>query len=39
MFKLLMAIAFALALVVMVQGHQRHFKPLPTGPMPAALIP
>jgi hypothetical protein len=39
MFKFLMAVAFAVALLAMVQGHQHPFKPLPTGPMPAVLIP
>ena len=39
MFKLLMAVAFAVALLAMVQGHQHQYKPLPTRPMPAVLIP
>jgi hypothetical protein len=34
-----MAIALAVALLAMVRGHQHQFRPLPTGPMPAALIP
>ncbi len=39
MFKFLMAIVLAVAILAMVQEHQRHFKPLPTGPMPAVVVP
>jgi len=39
MARLFAAVAIILALLATPQGHQRHFVPLPTGPMPAALIP
>jgi hypothetical protein len=39
MAKLTAVVAIILALLAMAQGHQHHFVPLPTGPMPAALIP
>jgi hypothetical protein len=41
--RLLVAFAIVFALIAMVQGqhyqHHPQFVPLPTGPMPAALIP
>jgi hypothetical protein len=39
MIRLLAAIAIIFALLAMAKGQQREFQPLPTGPMPAALIP
>ena len=39
MARLFAAAAIILALLAMAQRHQHHFVPLPTGPMPAALIP
>jgi hypothetical protein len=39
MARLIAAVAIILALLAMAQGHQHHFVLLPTGPMPAALIP
>jgi len=39
MASLVAAAAIILALLATTQRHQHHFVPLPTGPMPAALIP
>jgi hypothetical protein len=39
MASLIAAAAIILALLATTQRHQHHFLPLPTGPMPAALIP
>jgi hypothetical protein len=41
MLRLLAAVVIILALLAMVQGqqHPHQFVPLPTGPMPAVLIP
>jgi hypothetical protein len=39
MIKLLAVLAIALAVLAMVRGQQNEFVPLPTGPMPVALIP
>ena len=37
--RALAAIAVALLLLATVQGHQRQFVLLPTGPMPAVTVP
>ena len=34
-----LAVVVALALMTIMQKQQQHFEPLPTGPMPAALVP
>jgi len=39
MAKLLVVLAIALAILAMPRGQQNRFVPLPTGPLPAALIP
>ena len=39
MARLLAVVAIVLALVAMERRQQHEFTPLPTGPMPAALIP
>jgi len=39
MAKLIATAAIILVLLAMPQGHRHHFVPLPTGPMPVALIP
>ena len=39
MARLFATVAIVLVLWAMAQRHQDHFVPLPTGPMPAALIP
>lgn len=39
MAKLLVVLAIILAILAMARGQQNQFVPLPTGPLPAALIP
>jgi hypothetical protein len=39
MARLLAVVAIVLALLAMERRQQHEFTPLPTGPMPAALIP
>lgn len=39
MVRFLAVVAIILALLAMVRGQQHQFVLLPTGPMPAALIP
>jgi hypothetical protein len=39
MVRLLVVLAIALAVLAMAQGQQNQFVPLPTRPLPQALIP